>query len=251
MPNQDITDPNTRYYGIFYEISSMTDANNFCSKYNHANNYADMRLGDRIRINDGTKNIIWIVAGFDCEYNHTASDGTIKDNGYGIALVPEKYYYKSEMMHNNDTDTSITYSTCDMHTSTLVTVANNLKTVLGTHLINRNVLLCNKHQINANGFSTPTSYIWKKAYCTLLTQMQLGYTIGENKYSIGEANYELPLFKYMNFQTSSTFWLRYINIYTNSGHSELRSYGMLHNMYSTISNTVCSTYNVRPMIYIR
>lgn len=96
LPNQDTTDPNTRYYGIFYEISSMVDANNFCSKYNHANNYAGMRLGDRIRINDGTENIIWIVAGFDCEYNHTASDGTVKDNGYGIALFQKSIIIKAK-----------------------------------------------------------------------------------------------------------------------------------------------------------
>ena len=141
LPDNTTGNPNDRYNETVYTISSTTDADNFCNKYNHSNNYSGLALGQMIKINDGTYNAYWHIAGFDMEYNHTASDGTIKDNGYGICLIPVGGL--SLILWNNSY-THAAYINSRAHTYYLPIVANNLKKVLGNHLINRNVLLGDK-----------------------------------------------------------------------------------------------------------
>ena len=90
-------DPNDREVSntTVYKISNVSDADNFSNLYNHANGYKGLKLGQFVQIynNRYRRYVLWLIVGFDCEYNHTASDGTIKSNGYGICLLIGLHYH--------------------------------------------------------------------------------------------------------------------------------------------------------------
>ena len=253
-------DPNMLYdytSSTVYTINSLSDTNNFCNTYNHDNGYNGLKLGQRVQINDGTYNKAWYIAGFDCEYNHTASDGSIKDNGYGICLIPT-LNLGTDAWDNSQLEYH-PYISSTMHTSTLPTIANNLKNVLGSHLINRNVLLSS--EVSNRGV---TKLSWNTSYCTLLSIFQCdGIGTSDHMGSIaddGEANYKLPLFNFRYYITceennnkdiynSLTCNLR--NVGTN--YTYYISFHAAGNMAYPRIVTIDITNNrpIRPMIYIR
>ena len=220
-------------------FNSVSDVNTFCNTYNHSNNYNGLKLGQRIQINDGTYNKAWYIAGFDCEYNNVASDCTIKNNGYGICLIPTTSLMSAQW--NTSSDISGGYISSTMHTSTLPTIANNLKNVLGDHLINRNVLLSSS--VNTRG---ATAHAWTTSYCTLISRTQLeGFyrVISEQKYDIGEAWYQIPLFKFILTTFLVNSWTR--NISSNTSAIYVGSYA------NTTNATPTTSYGIFPLIYIR
>ena len=257
LPNvNDIYDPNT----IIATINSITDANQFCNTYNHNNGYNGLKLGQIIRINDGSYNNDWYIAGFDCEYNHTASDGTIKDNGYGICLIPTSELISSKWCQDNTEPVS--YIESIVHVSTLPTIANSLKNVLGDHLVNRNVLLGSK--VSTEKKIGTISYTWTTAYCTLMSVGQITGTFASynNKYDDGEANYKLPLFNYTVYRLDSSedFFTRcayglYYNSYFDPPLTGYKVWSIYYNSYS--SNNIAgdewphNSLSICPLIYIR
>ena len=233
----DTTDPNTRYENKdlgTWSSKSAVDA--FMSKYNHANNYTGLSLGNYVTIQDGTYNKQWVIAGFDMEHNQTAADGTVYDNGYGICMIP-----KTTVNDNLAwTNTSGGYNSSSIHTTVLPTVVTKLKTVLGTHVVNRNVLLSSR--VSSKG---STSYTWTTADATLMSAGQLTGTFAShnNKYDDGEANYKLPLFNYENYWTSAYFLLRGVKL------SEYTWIVLGTGDFSTIRTM--DTSGCRPLIYLR
>ena len=253
IPPIDTSDPNDKLPNrIVYTINSITDANQFCNTYNHDNNYNGLMIGNRIQINDGVYNKAWYIAGFDMEYNHRASDGTIKDNGYGICLIPEIYVINAD--YHNDSTQRIGYMQSTMHTSTLPTVANNLRNVLGNHLINRNVLLGSS--MNENGKTT--SYTWTNAYCTLMSEYQVSNrSIYSTQYDTGEANYYLPIFLVFSYFSGYRYWIRSTTRTTSTTGSPIyKAYAVSNisiesqQMDRSVWNPSLTLY-ARPMIYIR
>lgn len=250
---QNTIDPNTICdfdYNIVATFNSLTDVNQFCNSYTHANNYNGLMIGNRIQINDGTYNKLWYIAGFDLEYDRQASDGSIYDNGYGICLVPASGLLDDIWANPSTTPTS--YIDSSMHKSTLPTISSNLQNILGDHLINRNVLL--NSAVTTSGYVS--AYTWTTAYCTLMVQYQIdpigiNYRSGE-----GEATYFIPLFRFLPNPTflqdiDNSVWLR-----TPSGRTPQYGYyvynveiiGWNNNNLTTTTNNIC---NVRPLIYIR
>ena len=243
---------NSKYdynHSIIYTINSITDANQFCNTYNHNNNYNGLKLGQRIQINDGTYNKTWYIAGFDCEYNHTASDGSIKDNGYGICLIPENGLIEDEY---DDHTSSIFkgYASSTIHMITLPTISDNLKNVLGSHLIDRNVLLSS--DIDSNTCRS-NKYIWTTAYCTLMSGYQLTGEIAKysNKYDDGEANYKLPLYNYMSYYNEYIYryWTR--GIYGLYGGADDLVWVIYNDGSISNSGVTAQITSVIPLIYIR
>ena len=253
FPAYDSTDPNSRYdssHSIVYTINSEDDANSFCRIYNKERNYSGLSIGTSIKINDGSHNTTWYIAGFDCEYNHKASDGTIKDNGYGICLIP------STQLTNGQWDSSSTdpspYMSSWIHSVIInhISTISKYKTVLGNHLINRNVLLCNSIDKETGS----KSYTWTTSYFTLMSSYQLTGTNNSmtNIYDRGEANYQLPLFKFMSYYFDS-YWLRgFVGKYSNYGHccAEFCLHSGSDNRI-WFADTTISSYKVYPLIYIR
>ena len=236
-----IPDPNTTYdesHTVIATLSNTTDTNQFCNTYNHNNKYNGLKLGNIINIYYDGSYTRWYIAGFDVEYNKVASDGKSYDNGYGIALIPEINIGESQW---NTTDTvSGGYLNSYINKTTLVNVANNLKTVLGNHLVNRKVLLSSS--VSGNNAN---NYTWTTAYCTLMSIGQMTGTFAQNrnKYDDGEANYKLPLFDYMEYKTGSDFWLR--GIYYSDRACTANGSGGISASFARYTNSV------RPLIYIR
>ena len=243
--NIDTSTPNTRYKSQNLGTwSSVEDVDNFLYSCCHDTGYYGATIGSYVTINDGTYNKQWVIAGFDCEHNHQASDGKIKDNGYGICLIPKtslgNYVWDSRSTYNG-------YYGSTINTSTLPTVANNLKKVLGSHLIKRNVLLSSARDSRYYA----SAYTWTTAYCTLMSMGQVTGTFASNhnKYDDGEANYKLPLFNYETWSFDAYAWLRGLD-----GDHENFDGGLVYRLLTAGVSTwhYCSwSCGLRPLIYIR
>lgn len=185
----------------------MSQVDEFLNRFNRVSNYKDgdtkLTVGNTITIQDGTYNAIWVIAGFDAEHNQTAADGTVYDNGYGIALIPKTYVTTSVWNSWNGIDGA--YKNSYIHNNALPAVVTKLKDVLGDHIINRNVLLSN----SISNYSS-SSYVWTTSYATLMSIGQMTGTFAKhnNKYDDGEANYRLPLFNQTGYIVNADLWVR-------------------------------------------
>ena len=240
--------PNELYdpkYTVVATFNSITDVNQFCNTYNHNNGYNGLKLGQRIQINDGVYNKVWLISGFDMEHNQTAADGSIYDNGYGICLIPYGSLLDTQWHGSN---ISIAYMNSDIHILCNNTIINNLKNILENHLVYRNALLCN----NTNKYNGAISYTWTKAYVTLPSMKQVNVKTTEDPYDIGESNYILPLYNFERFAVELDndigTWFRYSSYYVSSQDK----YYTYYMPYQTAMPTqITNTGPVRPVIYIR
>ena len=235
--------PNERYESVNLGTwSSISDVDTFFSRFNHNNNYKDGRtklsLGNYVTIKDGTYNAIWEIAGFDMESNQLAADGTTFDNGYGICLIPRTQLTTGQW--NTSNTTAGGYKSSYMHTTVLPGIVTKLKTILGSHIVNRNVLLSSSTDRNYSN-----AYTWTTAYATLMSigQMTGTFAANKNKYDDGEANYKLPIFNSKEYGTGSYFWSRGVS---GSSYAWL-AYGV----GSISSYDTGVSYGVRPLIYLR
>ena len=224
----------------------MSDVNKFMDRFSRDNGYYDGRtilgLGSYVTIQDGTYNAVWMIAGFNIEHNQTAADGTVYDNGYGICMIPQ-INVSAECWHQYSSVPGA-YKSSTVHTSTLPTIVNNLKNILGDHIVNRNVLLSS----GVNSSVRSNAYTWTTSYATLMSVGQMTGTFAShnNKYDDGEANYKLPLFDHADYKTGYDFWTRGISggtqfagAYRVDGEGNIGGYG------------VWSSLHVRPLIYLR
>lgn len=240
----DTSTPNTRYKSQNLGTwSSVDDVDDFLYSCCHDTGYYGATIGSYVTIMDGTYNKEWVIAGFDMEHNHKVLDGTVYDNGYGICLIPKKslgnYVWDSNNTYNG-------YYGSTINTSTLPTVANNLKKVLGDHLVLRNVLLSNSKGDNWR----MNSYIWTTAYCTLMSAGQITGTFASNsnKYDDGEANYKLPLFNYEKWSFDAWAMLRGYAGLGGDGYSRVYGVGTSGNIESA---HLRDYHGLCPLIYIR
>ena len=268
IENNNEYDPNHTVVATF---NSISDVNNFCNRYNHDNGYNGLKLGQRIKINnskyypysyyDQYLSKHWYIAGFDCERNKQASDGTIYDNGYGICLYP-----CYPIIENEDSSTKTTfqlgnkpYFNSNIHQNILPAMCSYLIDILGDHLINRNVLLANN--VDDEWFSK--SYTWTTSYSTILSITQL---IGKypnimcTVYDDGEAIYHLPLFKFISCfdipdqrynpsnpgRMSRGIWNNQYICYFNATYGTDRD-----PQFNLFNYNASNTAAICPMIYIR
>lgn len=177
--------------------------------------FYDIYPFDEVTIKDGTYNAVWIVAGLDTEFGK----GDTALAQHHVTLIPKTYLFTARM---NSTNTTVGgYYGSEMHQTTLPAVANNLKKVLGNHLLERRVLLSNS--INANlssgagaGWQGSTNnWAWYSAFCTLMSEIQVYGSIvfSSSFFDVGEACYQLPIFRFANhtYQARFGFWLRAVS----------------------------------------
>lgn len=249
---QTKSNPNKRYdpdHTLVSTFNSIEEVSLFLSDYSHDNNYCnsgnELKLGQRIKINDGVYNVMWYIAGFDIESCRVPSYlGTPYYNGHGIMLIPETDISIDRI---NMCDTiNDGYINSHMNKIVLPGIANSLKNVLGKHLISRNVLLSSI--IDNTG--EVREMTWSHEYCTLPTIHQLVgkyKTSDANKYDDGEANYKLPLFDHMDYWTGYGFWTR--NLYGFCTGNYFESYVTGNGVIA--GTIICDLKRVRPLIYIR
>lgn len=249
-PIQD--DPNDRRYEStnLGTWSTASDVNTFLDTFNHDTNYQDgdtkLRVGNFITILDGTYNSVWEIAGFDMESNQMAADSTIFDNGYGICLIPKTQLTTGQW--NTSKTLEGGYNASNMHTSILPEVVTNLKNILGTHIVNRNVLLSNSVDSSNKYYSN--SYAWTTADATLLSVRQMNGSLSTytNKYDEGEANYKLPIFNSETLSTRLNYWTRCIY---GVGYGNAYRIWFIYDTGDPGNASPDGSYGIRPMIYLR
>ena len=197
------------------DLGTITSSNRdewIAKHINSDGTFNDIYVGDIVTIQDGVYNAKWVVAGFDTEFNK----GKLGFTTHHISLIPQTFLFTAPM---NDTNTTTGgYAGSKMHTSTLVTVANNLKNALGSHLLERRVLLSNSMNTSidygaGDGLTGASNgWDWFSAFCTLLTEVQVygSRVFSSSFYDIGEGCSQLPLFKFVNhvYHGRFAFWLR-------------------------------------------
>lgn len=197
------------------DLGTITSSNRdeWIAKHINSNGtFNDIYVGDVVTIQDGTYNAKWVVAGFDTELNK----GNAALTTHHISLIPQTYLFTAPM---NDTNTTAgAYAVSKMHTTTLVTVANNLKNALGSHLLERRVLLSKSMNTSiasgagAGYTGASNGWAWFSAFCTLLTEVQVygSRVFSSSFFDIGEGCSQLPLFKFVNhvYHGRFNFWLR-------------------------------------------
>lgn len=176
------------------------------------------------------------------ESNQLAADGTTFDNGYGICMIPQTQV-TTEQWNNSNTLTGA-YKSSTMHTTRLPGIVTTLQRVLGSHIVQRNVLLSSS--VNAN---KSNAYTWTTAYATLMSigQMTGTFAANRNKYDDGEANYKLPIFDSKEYKTGSGFWSRGVWGYDAL---DYRAW-LVGNEGSIYYGLVTNVSGVRPLIYLR
>ena len=245
-------DPNDRRYEStnLGTWSTASDVNTFFNKFNHDTNYQDgdtkLRVGNFITILDGTYNSVWEIAGFDMESNQMAADSTTFDNGYGICFIPKTQLTTGQW--NTSKTLEGGYNASNMHTSILPEVVTNLKNILGTHIVNRNVLLSNSVDSSNKYYSN--SYAWTTADATLLSVRQMNGSLSTftNKYDEGEANYKLPIFNSETLSTRLNYWTRCIY---GVGYGSAYRIWFIYDTGDPGNASPDGSYGIRPMIYLR
>ena len=250
-----VDDPNNRLYNAYNlgTWSSVSQVNTFLNRFNHASGYKDgntkLAVGNYVTIQDGKYNSVWEIAGFDMEHNQYAADGTVYDNGYGICLIPQTQLTGTAAAWNGNNTVKGGYKASTIHTSVLPAVVSKLENVLGSHIVNRNVLLSS----SVSGYSD--AYTWTTSKATLMSIGQMTGTFAKNstKYDDGEANYRLPIFNFKEYKTGSTFWSRGI----------WGGYGTVWYAWSVFGDgnlttgldkgdsPVTNYFGIRPLIYLR
>ena len=196
----------------------------------------NVKVGDKIKINDGTYNKEWIIVGFN-----TQSSATSQPH---ISLIPVdslgNYAMNSSATNYGGYAGSAAFTTCN-------NMANNLATILGDYLLTRNELLG-----NTGGEQGQSSYLTaKKAVrVNLLNEMQV---FGRRTYSVasedGYDTIQLPGFRLdkVSKAISTHWWLRSA-YYSSNPYSDSRCFCFVN--FNPSGNSATSTNAFRPLITI-
>lgn len=198
-------------------ISSASDWAAFRTEYGIADkSYKGLYLGDYVKVNDGTYNADWMVAGFNTETNK----GNTNICPECVSMIPRVGDGCGTSYMNSTNVTTGGYVGSYMHATKLPDVATKLTTIFGTNLLTRDILASNTV---TNGYASNCA--WTTCKCSLLTSVQVyGSLSFENTggtyfagYNIGEGYEKLPVFNFIHpVQFSrSDFWLRGVNSATN------------------------------------
>lgn len=138
-----------------------------------------------------------------------------------------------------------------MHTSILPSFVSKLQSVLGSHIVQRNVLLSSG--TDSKGHSN--AYTWTTAYATLMSMGQMTGTFSSNStmYDDGEANYRLPFFNNSGYNIGYNYWLRGISGYSNKTFHvwSVDPNGAIESGWQVYGEYVSSIMMLRPLICIR
>jgi hypothetical protein len=216
-----IDTPNNRYeerdLGTW---SSVSDVDAFMKAYNHDNNYEGLSLGNYVTILDGTYNAQWMIAGFDIYPGDVQSS-------IGIAMVPRTTL--GSFVMNDTATTTGGYIGSKMHKTILPEIATKLQIILGTHMMQQQLLATNYVDSTAmRGPIEGAPAFWthptrELAYLSLMSEPQVaGCCAFGSQYDIGEASERLPVFNYRSLDPSKGnyaygYWLRNVVSNTNFG----------------------------------
>ena len=210
--------------------------------------FEDLYLGDYFVIQDGTYNVEWMIAGFDCGIN----SGDTPFTANSLALIPRGAGFLYGTPMNSTNTTAGGYAGSEMHALLNGTVYNNLKNGFGDHILKRRVLLTNSvdTSVVAPGFTGWTGCANGCArydsYVTLMTEVQVyGSTVWCGGFDTGEGYEKLPVFNFISpvQYSRGDFWLRGVASSTLFAH--VSAYGAA----DTFDASRLSLH-VRPLIFV-
>ena len=172
--------------------------------------FNDLYLGDYFKVQDGTYNVEWEIAGFDTYYQK----GDTAFTNHHIALIPKTNLLTSKMNDTNDTTGG--YYNSYMHQSVIPTIDTNLATILGNHLLARRALLSNAMNkdltsgAGAGWMGSTTGWDWYTVKSCLMSEVAVygNKVFSSSFYDIGEDCERLPIFQFKGHSSSQGFWLR-------------------------------------------
>ena len=173
--------------------------------------FKDLYIGDYFKIQDGTYNVEWEIAGFDTYLHKGDSDFTT----HHLALIPKTNLTSSKM--NDTDDTTGGYANSYMHKTVIPAVDANLTKVLGNHLLSRRAYLTTtvNKDIASNagagwkGASTAGDWFTVKS-CLMSEVAVYGSTIFSSSFfDTAEDCERLPIFQFKGHShTRQWFWLK-------------------------------------------
>ena len=196
-------------FGTFTSLSAVEQ---FLSDHGVSTGlFNDLYLGDYFKVQDGTYNVEWEIAGFDTYYQK----GDTAFTNHHIALIPKTNLLTSKMNDTNDTTGG--YYNSYMHQSVIPTIDTNLATILGNHLLARRALLSNAMNkdltsgAGAGWMGSTTGWGWYTVKSCLMSEVAVyGSKVSSSSlYDIGEDCERLPIFQFKGHSyTRQWFWLR-------------------------------------------
>ena len=169
--------------------------------------YTDIYPGDYFKIQDGTYNVDWMVAGVGIQYYKGGPIDLNNNyfNSYGIECIPRNQGFAASTSMNG-TDTAVGgYKGSNMFVFLRDTVTPKLSAILGNHLLDQYVLLSNTVDTTATapcsirGTGQSSNYEWTTVKCVLMNEMQVyGASVWGGPYDVGEANQMLPVFHFIS-----------------------------------------------------
>ena len=173
--------------------------------------FNDLYLGDYFKVQDGTYNVEWEIAGFDTYYQK----GDTAFTNHHIALIPKTNLLTSKMNDTNDTTGG--YYNSYMHQSVIPTIDTNLATILGNHLLARRALLSKARKkdltsgAGAGWMGSTTGWSWYTVKSCLMSEVAVygSKVFSSSFHDIGEDCERLPVFQFKGHSyTRQWFWLR-------------------------------------------
>ena len=208
--------------------------------------FNDLYIGDYFKIQDGTYNVEWEIAGFDTYLHKGDSDFTT----HHLALIPKTNLTTSKMNDTNDTIGG--YANSYMHKTVIPAVDANLTKVLGNHLLSRRAYLTTtvNKDIASNagagwkGASTAGDWFTVKS-CLMSEVAVYGSTIFSSSFfDTAEDCERLPIFQFKGHSYSRQwFWLK--SVVSASSFAHAHHYG-----YALHANASDADGGVRPLICV-
>ena len=196
-------------FGTFTSLSAVEQ---FLSDHGVSTGlFNDLYLGDYFKVQDGTYNVEWEIAGFDTYYQK----GDTAFTNHHIALIPKTNLLTSKMNDTNDTTGG--YYNSYMHQSVIPTIDTNLATILGNHLLARRALLSNAMNkdltsgAGAGWMGSTTGWDWYTVKSCLMSEVAVygSKVFSSSFHDIGEDCERLPIFQFKGHShTRQWFWLR-------------------------------------------
>ena len=196
-------------FGTFTSLSAVEQ---FLSDHGVSTGlFNDLYLGDYFKVQDGTYNVEWEIAGFDTYYQK----GDTAFTNHHIALIPKTNLLTSKMNDTNDTTGG--YYNSYMHQSVIPTIDTNLATILGNHLLARRALLSNAMNkdltsgAGAGRMGSTTGWDWYTVKSCLMSEVAVygSKVFSSSFHDIGEDCERLPIFQFKGHSyTRQWFWLR-------------------------------------------
>ena len=228
-------------------FTSLSEVEQFLSDHGVSTGlFNDLYLGDYFKVQDGTYNVEWEIAGFDTYYQK----GDTAFTNHHIALIPKTNLLTSKMNDTNDTTGG--YYNSYMHQSVIPTIDTNLATILGNHLLARRALLSNAMNkdltsgAGAGWMGSTTGWDWYTVKSCLMSEVAVygSKVFSSGFHDIGEDCERLPIFQFKGHShTRQWFWLRAVA--SGSTFAGADSYGAPDHGYASNAGG-----GVRPLICV-